>query len=230
VTLVVALWWLTAAASPDAGQPPFEWDVPGAVEATVVAREALINGLPMSLSAVRSTRPIDELLVHYAKRFLERGFFIPPHIRPIPGFDAARVMAWDPVGRRSYLVYGWREDAHSSTLILGSANLGARKAAASTGEGLPTFPGAKHVLRFDLESSRGASFEVTASADELLDFYRTTLGAAGWQAQGDTFVRQGKAVEVLSRTDPRRPGILSVVVLEQPQPEGLPTEPTPPKR
>ncbi len=225
--VVLALWCL--AALPDGGTAPFEWEVPGAIDTTVVAREAMINGLPMSISAVRSSRPIDELLAHYASRFLERGFFIPPHIRPIPGFDAARVMAWDPVGRRSYLVYGWREDARSSTLILGSANLGARKPTASTADGLPTFPGAKHVLRFDLEVSRGVSFDATASADELVDFYRTTLGAAGWQAQGTTFVRKGRALSLLSRPDAARPGLLSVVLLEQPQPEGLPTPSEPPR-
>jgi hypothetical protein len=89
---------------------------------------------------------------------------------------------------------------------------------------VPVFPGAKAVARFELEVSRALSFEVSATEAEVLDFYRTTLGAAGWswQASSGNFVRQGRALEVLSKVDDTRKGVLGVVVLEQPEAE-LPT-------
>jgi hypothetical protein len=207
---------LALAAAPDAGVPrPFSWDVPAQLEVVPVGQGLEVKGLPLKIYAARSKWELNELIVHYAKRFAAAGFYLPMgRLRPLPGLRLPRVVALDVDSKVSYLVYGWPEADGSTTLILGAADLGARK---PQGAGrFPVFPGATAVTTFRLELADATSFVAKATDVEVIDFYRSVLGAAGWKERAPgVFVKDGRAVRVLARPE-KSAGALGVVVLEQP--------------
>ena len=128
-------------AAPDAGPAPFSWDVPGQVQLVPVGKQLEGGGLPMAVFLAKSTWELDRLLLHYAGRFAEAGYFIPPKMGRITGLKLPRVVALDDVRMVSFLVYGWPEPDGTTTLVLGAADLQNRKQA--KGGSLPVFPGAK---------------------------------------------------------------------------------------
>lgn len=211
MTLAVALAaWLGA--TPDAGAATFSWDVPGQLQLVPVGRKLERDGLPMVVYLAKSSWELDRLLLHYAGRFAEAGFFIPPKMGRLPGLKLPRVVALDDRRMVSFLVYGWPEPDGSTTLVLGAADLAHRKP--SQGGVLPVFPGAKAPTTFNVELATALSFVAKATQDEVIDFYRSVLPSGGWQErEPGTFVREGRAVRVLAKT--LKNGELSVVVLEQ---------------
>lgn len=199
-------------ASPDAGtQPPFSWDVPGQVRLVPVGKQLEAGGLPMVVYLANSTWELDRLLLHYAGRFAEAGYFIPPKMGRIKGLKLPRVVALDDVRMVSFLVYGWPEADGTTTLVLGAADLKNRKQA--EGGVVPVFPGAKSPTRFNVELANALSFTAKATQEEVIDFYRSVLPSGGWkEREPGTFVREGRAVRVLAK----KQGLeISVVVLEQ---------------
>lgn len=208
VVLAVAL-----GAAPDAGvSRPFSWDVPGQLDLVPVGNTLERNGLPMKVYLARSKKPLDELLMHYAVRFAQAGYFIPPRMGRITGLKLPRVVALDDVKMVSFLVYGWPEPDGTTTLVLGASDLGHRKA--TTANGMPVFPGAQSPTRFNLEVSEALSFTAKATRDEVIDFYRSVLPSGGWvEREPGTFIKQGRAVRVLAKDQPG--GLISVIVIEQ---------------
>jgi hypothetical protein len=203
------------AVAPDAGVArPFEWNVPRLITLVPVGNRLEVNGLPMQIFAARSKESLDNLIIHYAQRFLDEGLYLPfTFIGPRPGGRLPKVVAFDPERKLSYLVYGWPEGDGTTTLILGAADLGARSQR-STGS-YPAFPGASAVTRFQLEYAEAVSFTAKATEAEVIDFYRSILSAGGWkEREPGVFVRGGRAVRVLARASKTK-GLLGVVVLEQ---------------
>lgn len=216
---------LALASAPDAGAPrTFSWDVPEVVAVVPVGNGLEVGGLPLKIFAVRSRWGLDELIIHYAKRFADAGFYLPMgRMRPLPGLKLPRVVALDVESKVSYLVYGWPEADGTTTLILGAADLGARQAKAQGA--FPVFPGATKVTTFRLEIAEATSFTVKATEAEVIDFYRSVLPPGGWkEREPGVFVRGGRVLRVLAR--PEKSGRLGVVVLEQadePLPGPLPS-------
>ncbi|MEW5740071.1 MAG: hypothetical protein AB1938_14155 [Myxococcota bacterium] len=203
------------AGAPDAGvRKPFEWNVPRLLTIVPVGQRLEANGLPMQIFAARSKESLDNLIIHYAQRFLDDGLFLPfKFIGPRPGGRLPKVVAFDPEAKVSYLVYGWPEPDGTTTLILGAADLGARSQR-QTGK-YPPFPGAIGVTSFQLEYAEAVSFTAKATEEEVIDFYRSILPAGGWkERERGVFVKEGRAVRVLARPDKAK-GVLGVVVLEQ---------------
>jgi hypothetical protein len=210
VIAVVAAALLSAA--PDAGAQPFSWDVPGQLQLVPVGKQLERDGLPMVVYLARSSWELDRLLLHYAGRFAQAGYFIPPTMGRIKGLKLPRVVALDDVKLVSFLVYGWPEADGTTTLVLGAADLGHRKPL--QGGQLPVFPGAKAPTSFNLEFATAVSFTVTNATDaEVIDFYRAVLPSGGWkEREPGAFVKDGRVVRVLAK---KQRGSLSVVVLEQ---------------
>ncbi len=190
---------------------PFSWDVPGQLDLVPVGKRLERDGLPMVVFVARSSWPIDRLLTHYAGRFADAGFFLPPKRAQVPAMKLPRLAALDDEHLVSFLVYGWTEPDGTTTLVLGAADLAHRqKAEAGV---VPVFPGAKAVTRFNLEAAQALSFTANATEAEVIDFYRAVLPSGGWaEREPGTFVRAGRAVRVLSK---KQGGALSIVVLEQ---------------
>ncbi len=208
---VVAAALLSAA--PDAGSAPFSWDVPGQVQLVPVGKQLEGGGLPMAVFLAKSTWELDRLLLHYAARFAEAGYFIPPKMGRIKGLKLPRVVALDDVRMVSFLVYGWPEADGTTTLVLGAADLKNRKQA--QGGVLPVFPGAKSPTTFNVELATAVSFTAKATQEEVIDFYRSVLPSGGWkEREPGTFVKEGRVVRVLAKKQ-KLSTELSVVVLEQ---------------
>ncbi len=210
MTLAVLVAALVCAA-PDAGPPPFSWDVPGQVQLVPVGKQLMRDGLPMVVYLAKSSWELDRLLLHYAGRFAEAGYFIPPRMGRIPGLKLPRLVALDDVHLVSFLVYGWPEPDGTTTLVLGAADLQHRK----RGQGgvVPVFPGAKSPTTFDVELATALSFTAKATEAEVIDFYRSVLPSGGWkEREPGTFVREGRVVRVLSK---KQGADLAIVVLEQ---------------
>ena len=200
-------------AAPDAGPAPFSWDVPGQVQLVPVGKQLEGGGLPMAVFLAKSTWELDRLLLHYAGRFAEAGYFIPPKMGRITGLKLPRVVALDDVRMVSFLVYGWPEADGTTTLVLGAADLKNRKQA--QGGVLPVFPGAKSPTTFNVELATAVSFTAKATQEEVIDFYRSVLPSGGWkEREPGTFVKDGRVVRVLAKKQ-KSSSELSVVVLEQ---------------
>lgn len=208
---------LVLAAGVDAGLAPFSWDVPEQVQLVPVGRTLERNGLPIKVFLARSNRKLDELLLHYAGRFVAAGYFIPPRVE-LKGFTLPRVVAFDDVRGVSFFVYGWPEPDGTTTLVLGAADVAHRKPAMSA-TGLPVFPGATQVSSFDIELARALSFSANATSAEVIDFYRSVLPTGGWkEREPGSFVKDGHLVRVLARpakSGPDAGHALSVVVLDE---------------
>lgn len=203
-------------ASPDAGSAPrvFAWNVPDVLTVVPVGGTLEARGLPLKIYAARSKQDLDTLILHYAQRFVDAGFYLPmKDLGPIPGLKLPRVVALDVEAKISYLVYGWPEPDGTTTLILGAADLGAR---AQRGSGtVPAFPGATGVTHFKLEYAEAVTFTAKATEAEVIDFYRAVLPSGGWkEREPGVFVKGGRAIRVLAKPEKAK-GVLSVVVLEQ---------------
>lgn len=206
---------LALALAADTGPSPvFEWDVPAAVAQARVGDDALaLDGLPLRVYLARSRWDGEQLLRHYTARFEAAGFFIPPKLQPMRGFKLPRVTALDPERMISYIVWTWPEPDGTWSLVLGSANLGARRPRAGAG-GLPQFPGAAAATSFNLEFAQGLTFRARATQDEVIAFYRATLPSGGWrEREPGSFEKGGRLVRVLAKPDGKE---LSVVVLNEP--------------
>ena len=206
---VLAAVLLTA--SPDAGAPPFSWDVPGQLQLVPVGKKLEGGGLPMVVFLAKSSWELDRLLLHYAARFADAGYFIPPKMGRITDLKLPRVVALDDVKMVSFLVYGWPEADGTTTLVLGAADLAHRKQAG--GGTLPVFPGASSPAHFNVELATAVSFTVKATQEEVIDFYRSVLPSGGWkEREPGAFVKERRVVRVLAK---KQGASLSVVVLEQ---------------
>ncbi len=200
-------------AAPDAGPTPFSWDVPGQVQLVPVGKQLEGGGLPMAVFLAKSTWELDRLLLHYAGRFAEAGYFIPPKMGRITGLKLPRVVALDDVRMVSFLVYGWPEADGTTTLVLGAADLKNRKQA--QGGVVPVFPGAKSPTTFNVEFATAVSFTAKATQEEVLDFYRSVLPSGGWkEREPGAFVKDSRVIRVLAKKQ-KLSTELSVVVLEQ---------------
>ena len=206
VVLAVSL-----SAAPDAGAPPFSWDVPGQLQLVPAGKQFERDGLPMAVFLARSSWELDRLLLHYAARFAAAGFFIPPKLGRLPGLKLPRLVALDDSKMVSFLVYGWPEPDGTTTLVLGAADLAHRRT--TPPGGLPVFPGATAVTNFNVELATAVSFTAKATEAEVLDYYRSVLPAGGWkEREPGTFVKGARAVRVLAK---KQGSGLAVVVLDQ---------------
>lgn len=206
--------WVVLALAADAGASRvFEWDVPKLVaNARIGSGRLEAQGLPLDMHVVRSQWKANELAVHYARRFMEAGFFIPPGQKPFPGSTLRRLTALDPVSMWSYTIVFYAEEDGTTTMVLGAADLGHRRPVAVERFPAPVFPGATRPATFELEAAHALTFSTEASEAELMSFYRQTLGGAGWKEPvPGTFVRNGRSIRVLARAEGKQ---LGVVVLE----------------
>jgi hypothetical protein len=169
-------------------------------------------GLPLDMRLARSQWKLNDLAIHYARRFIDAGFYIPPHQKPLPGAALPRLTALDPVTMWSYTIIFYPESDGTTTLLLGAADLGHRRPVEPDRFPAPVFPGATKVTTFELESAHALTFSASVTEEELAAFYRQTLIGAGWrEREPGTFVRDGRSIRVLAKPAGNQ---LGVVVLE----------------
>lgn len=203
---------LPAAAAEPAPQKPFAWDVPGTVSHVEVVGTQVARGIPMKLHAVTSSWPPDALFRHFAEQFQKQGFFIPPPSHQTFVHGALSLAAVDVNRDLTYTVFLRPVPGSKTTrVLLGTANM-AQIRKPGGGSFAPVYPGAAQLVTADLEVGRTLSYVTTATAEQLLAFYRETMVAAGWREKSPgLYLKDTERVQVLAR--PLEQGRLSVVVL-----------------
>jgi hypothetical protein len=199
----------------DAGSAqPFDWDVPRLIaNARIGSGRIDVSGLPLEMHVVRSQWKANDLAIHYARRFIDAGFFIPPGQRPLPGSTLRRLTALDPQSMWSYTIVFYAEDDGTTTMVLGAADLGHRRPVEPARFPAPLFPGALRPSIFELEAAHALAFTTSGTEAEVISFYRQTLSAAGWREISlGTFAKNGRAMRVMAKPDGKQ---LGVVVLEE---------------
>jgi hypothetical protein len=191
----------------------FEWNVPELISWTQVGSNGMeAAGLPLKMYAVRSKWKLHDLAVHYAKRFIDTGFYVDPRQKFFPGSSLPRLTALDPQTMWSYTVVFYEEKDGTTTMLLGAADLGHRRPASETT--LPLFPGGEHPSSFNLETAHALAFTAAATDVEVIAFYRQTLTAAGFtESAPGVFAKAGRQLRVFSKPEGSK---LGVVVLDEP--------------
>jgi hypothetical protein len=207
---------------PDAGVPkgprvpPIDLSVPKVVSFAEVGNRLMVDGRPIKVWAVRSKLKLEDLLQSYLDRFEGKGYFLPrPKEIRIQGLDLPKIVAYDPIDKWSYIVWGWPEHDGTTTLIVGATDMTPVSApvAAKLGE-LPKFPAAKGPVVSNVESARMLAFTTNATELEILDFYRQVLPTGGFtERETGTFVKEGRMIRVMVKP---KGAELSVVVIDQP--------------
>lgn len=217
---------LCVALAQDAGlkTQTFDWNVPQLVSfAQVGGAELRSQGLPLKMYLVRSKLKLDELGLHYMKRFLAAGFYVEPRQKNLPGSSLPRLTALDTVSMWSYTIIFYPEPDGTTTMLLGGADLGHRQAPSAGDFPAPLFPAAVKPATFLLEGARALTFTTTASAEEVISFYRQTLPAGGWLEKRDqpgTFVRSGRALKILAKGEIGKLGVVVLEDADRPDPLG----------
>jgi len=201
------------ALSLSAAPVPFEWNVPELLAWTQVGSNGMeAAGLPLKMYAVRSKWKLHDLAVHYAKRFIDAGFYVDPRQKFFPGSTLPRLTALDPLSMWSYTVVFYEEKDGTTTMLLGAADLGHRRPTADTA--LPLFPGAEHPSSFNLETAHALTFTTAAADAEVIAFYRQTLTAAGFAEKAPgVFAKAGRQLRFFSKPEGQKRG---VIVLDEP--------------
>lgn len=140
-----------------------------------------VNGLPMKLKAIHSTLPPEELYAHFLKEFQSKGLYVDQNVR-IPGYSNPHITGLDPVRGISYTALLTREPV-GTTVFLGEAHLSARRPPEV--DGVPILPGARSIMRANVELARQLSYVVAAPPERVKSFYDDELKKLGFAANAD---------------------------------------------
>jgi hypothetical protein len=195
--------------------PPFEWVVPGALEDVAMAGEAESLGVPVRAHAVRSKERIEPLYLHFLKSFRAAGLYVPPPPSQFHMAGGLSLTAIDDERMISYTVIFQPNADRTTTVILGEANLAARKPQGlQAGDALPVPPSATGVIRSRSEGTTQLTFRMKGAPEEAAGFYRQALGAHGFkEVEPAVFSAGSRRVQVLAERAGKDQVV--VAVLEQ---------------
>jgi hypothetical protein len=183
--------------------PPYRWKVPGQLSFVRSAGVQVTDGVPMELEMALSDQPIEALIQHFADDFQAAGLFIPPDEEQTSPYAEPRLTAFDPYRNVAYTVVFQPSPNNTTTLYLATADMSAYKPpGAAALEWAPLYPGAKKVMRTQLEGSQTAVYSVVASEAEVLAFYRESLKPLGYEEpEPGLFQRGGETLRVSSQAE-----------------------------
>ncbi len=150
-----------------------EVEVPGDIKA---------GSATVKLHAFTSTDTYSNLVKYFADQFVHAGLFIPPIPKKRRHKYEPQLSALDPQTLRSYSVLLIKNRNRTVTIVEGVADLRPRTDA-SADTFVPVTPDAQNVVTSETEGSRMLGYETRLSGAEVLDFYKTVLGKAGWVLQ-----------------------------------------------
>lgn len=180
--------------------PPYKWRVPALVQWVDSAGVQVTDGVPMELRMAQSNMPIESLIQHFADEFQAAGLFIPPDEDQVSPYPAPRLTAFDPFRNLAYTVIFQPTSATSTTLYLATADMGRYQPPGEAGlEWAPLMPGAKKLMRSQLEGSQTAIYATQATEVEVVAFYREKLLPLGYvEPEPGLFMRGGESLRVSS--------------------------------
>jgi hypothetical protein len=195
--------------------PPFRWEVPGLLAWVDSDGPMRANGVPVLLQLARSSRSVEDLGRHFANAFTRAGLFIPPPKERVALTREPQLTALDPMRMLSYTVILQANPDKTTTVVLGTANVGAWNppAQSQTLGWAPLMPGAAHLLRTEAEGHATASYQVTGTPETVRAFYREALAKGGYvpvpEAE-DLYRREGESLQVRARKDEQTPSLVLV--------------------
>ncbi len=181
--------------SPDAGVLPFKWDVPPIVAEVDIPGITWSAGVPVKMHAVVVKGRVEDLMRHFVESFSRQGLYVlPPH--EVPASPYPSVTGHDPDARISYtVIFQPSSQKGLVTLVLGEANVGAVDARQAQGPDFaPLYPGARSVVRTNVEGLNTVAYVAPASELEVTTFYKESLSKAGFKPEGQNAWRKGNEV------------------------------------
>lgn len=191
---------------PDEPLPPFNWKVPGLLAWVDSDGPMMANGVPVLIQLARSSRPVEELGPYFVRHFEQSGLFVPPANEQVAFTREPQLTALDPTRMVSYTVILQANPDKTTSVILGTANVGAWKPVRGS-ELLgwaPMMPGGEHLLRTDAEGQSSAAYDVDATPDKVRAFYKDALTKAGYTAlpnEEGNYRRGAELIRVRARPD-----------------------------
>lgn len=180
--------------------PPYKWRVPALVSWVDSAGVQVTDGVPMELRMAQSNMPIEKLIQHFANEFEAAGLFIPPDEYQESPYPTPRLTAFDPYRNVAYTVIFQPTSNTSTTLYLATADMGNYQPPGAAGlDWAPLMPGARKLLRSQLEGSQTAVYATQATEVEVVAFYREKLLPLGYvEPETGLFMRGGESLRVTS--------------------------------
>lgn len=175
-----------------AATPGFQWEIPGLVSDVEIPGQIESGGVPVRLRAVIVKGNADQIADAILASFERQGLYVPTSKSFGEGLSEWQVTGFDPKTQVSYSVLFRPHSNGTLTLLLGEAKVGAllHKRGAPA-DFAPTFPGAKGVMRTNLEGLQLIGFTAKAEDKEVHAFYRQTLGSVGFEETGEGEFRRG---------------------------------------
>lgn len=164
---------------PEPPPPPplFKWDVPGALEQIPIPGEQEALGLPTRMHAVRSSRSVEELILHFRQSFRDAQLYIPPAELVAVPMQEPSVTALDPVRMLSFMAILHENPDRTVTVVLTETNLAKRQKVQTFA---PLFPGGERPLTSSTEGLRSLFYTVKAKEKDVQAFYRRELKKLGF--------------------------------------------------
>ncbi|MBX5480574.1 MAG: hypothetical protein IRZ16_01815 [Myxococcaceae bacterium] len=180
----------------------FRWDIPDPIQVVEVPEIVRANGHDVRLAAAVSKRRPQEVAQFYMDLFQRAGLYVawPESQRSstiypqLTGLDTEHLV--------SYTVILQPNADGTTTIVFGTTDL-SKPTLAQKDDFLPLFPGAKGAFRTSTEGMRTITYSVSASGDEVADYYREVLGAEGYVEKPEgTFVRDDVRIRLLTAASP----------------------------
>lgn len=212
---------------PEEPPPPYKWRVPALVQWVDSAGVQVTDGVPMELRMAQSNMPVESLIQHFANEFEAAGLFIPPEEFQQSPYVTPRLTAFDPFRNVAYTVIFQPTSAKTTTLYLATADMGNYRPPGEAGlDWAPLMPGAKKLLRSQLESSLTAIYTAPATEVEVRAFYREKLLPLGYvEPEPGLFMRGGESLRVSSAPEEGGERTISLVRQLGPDPSASANEP-----
>jgi hypothetical protein len=196
---------------------PYSWDIPNAHDSISVPSTLEANGVPVRLSAVKSTWKVADLLPYIADSFFKHGLYVPPVRHQLQLVKEPTVTALDHVRMISYTAIFQSNPDGTTTVIMGEANVGKRRKP-SDKHFAPIFPGAGPVVTADVEGARTLNYTAKTQSSEVMKFYKDVLAKEGYsEKEPGTFQKQAQEIRVIAQ--PVKDGDVSVAVIGRAAPE-----------
>ncbi|HZH77680.1 MAG TPA: hypothetical protein VEY88_16765 [Archangium sp.] len=195
--------------------PAFQWVVPGLLSWVDSDGPMVSNGVPVLLQLARSSRPVPELERHFISSFEKAGLFIPREEEQVRMTREPQLTALDPMRMLSYTVILQANPDRTTTVILGTANVGALENvnASQTLGWAPVMPGAEKLLRTEAEGYASAAYQVESTVEKVRAFYQEALPRAGFvpvPKEEGLYRRGDESLQVRSRPDEQSSGSVMV--------------------
>lgn len=196
---------------------PLRWDVPGLIAWVDTDGPMVANGVPLLIQLARSSWSVDELSLHFVRFFEKAELFVAPLAKQVALTREPQLTALDPTQMLSYTVILQANPDKTTSVILGTANVGAWKPASQSQllGWAPLMPGAANLLRTDAEGQSSAAYDVDSTPDKVQAFYLEKLVQGGFKATGEPgeYQRGTEFVRVRARADDK--GRLMVWLVRQ---------------